>query len=174
VHYLFTFKIEVLKRIYIVRHAKSSWDDMRLADVDRPLNKRGKRDAPVMAEVCLDRRYIPELMITSHANRAASTAKEFCKVFGVKEKTLVYEKSLYHAPEDTYISTCFGFKDKVNSVMMFGHNPGITYLANSVTKNYIDNVPTCGVLVIEAKIDSWVDLDFSKCKLKDFLYPKMF
>jgi len=157
-----------------VRHAKSSWDDMRIADVDRPLNKRGKRDAPIMADICHSKGYIPQIIITSPANRASSTAKVFRKTLGLSKKMFTYEKSLYHAPEDTYISACFGLDDDLNAVMLFGHNPGITDLANSVTDNYIDNVPTCGVLVIDADIKSWVDLDFSKCKLIDYLYPKMF
>lgn len=163
-----------MKRIYIVRHAKSSWDDMRLADIDRPLNKRGKRDAPFMADKCQSKGYIPKKMISSKAMRASTTAKIFCKAMGFNSKILSYENSLYHAPEDTYLTVCFGLDDDVDSVMLFGHNPGITYLANSVSEEYIENVPTCGVLIIDAKIESWSDLDFSNCKLVDFLYPKMF
>lgn len=163
-----------MKTIYIVRHAKSSWGDMNLADIDRPLNKRGKRDAPFMGDTCKSKGYIPDQIISSNANRAATTAQIFCKSLGLDKSKLLYEESLYHAPEDTYIDVCFGLDDEINAVMMFGHNPGITYLANSVSKEYIDNVPTCGVLVIHASIEKWTDLDFSKCKLVDFLYPKMF
>lgn len=163
-----------MKRIYIVRHAKSSWGDLSLADIDRPLNKRGKKDAPNMGAKCKELGYIPELLISSNANRAMATAKIFCKALGFEDDKLSYENTLYHAPEDTYLSVCFGLDDDVNSVMMFGHNPGITYLANSVSENYIDNVPTCGVLVIDSTIEKWDELDFSNCRLKDFIYPKMF
>ena len=147
---------------------------MRLADIDRPLNKRGKRDAPVMADKCKEKGYVPQRMISSNANRAASTAKVFCNNMGLDKTILIHDKSLYHAPEDTYLSVCFGLEEEIDSVMLFGHNPGITYLANSVTDKYIDNVPTCGVLVIDADVDRWSDLDFTNCKLIDFLYPKMF
>lgn len=147
---------------------------MSLADIDRPLNKRGKRDAPFMADKCYTKGYIPQRLISSKAKRASTTAEIFRKTMGIGSKMFTYENSLYHAPEDTYISVCFGLEDEVDSVMMFGHNPGITYLANSVSEKYIDNVPTCGVLVIDAKIKSWSDLDFSNSKLVDFLYPKMF
>ena len=163
-----------MKRIYIVRHAKSSWGDLNLADIERPLNNRGKRDAPIMGSHCLSKGYIPNVLISSNAQRASDTAKIFCNALGMGKKKLSYDKSLYHAPEDTYLTVCYGLDDDIDSVMMFGHNPGITYLANSVSKDYIDNIPTCGVLVIDASIDKWSDLDFSNCKLKDFLYPKMF
>ncbi len=163
-----------MKRIYIVRHAKSSWGDLSLADIDRPLNKRGKRDAPFMGDVCKSKGYIPDRLISSNANRARTTAEIFCNALKLEDSKLSLEKSLYHAPEDTYLETCFGLDDDINSVMLFGHNPGITYLANSVSEQYIDNVPTCGVLVIDATIEKWTQLDFSNCKLKDFLYPKMF
>ncbi len=162
-----------MKRIYVVRHAKSSWGDLSLADIDRPLNKRGTRDAPFMGGKCKSKGYIPDMLISSNANRAMSTAKIFCTVLGLEADKLSYEKSLYHAPEDTYLNVCFGLEMDIESVMLFGHNPGITYLANSVADKYIDNVPTCGVLVIDASIENWNELDFSNCKLKDFIYPKM-
>lgn len=163
-----------MKRVYIVRHAKSSWGDLSLADIDRPLNKRGKTDSPRMGEICKSKGYIPDLLISSNANRAQSTAKIFCSVFEFDAQKLTLENELYHAPEDKYLDACYGLDDNLESVMLFGHNPGITYLANSVSEEYIDNVPTCGVLVIDAKIDHWTDIEFSKCTLIDFIYPKMF
>lgn len=147
---------------------------MRLADIDRPLNKRGKRDAPSMASHCKEKNYIPELLISSTAKRASQTALLFVKGLGVSIDSLSFESTLYHAPEDTYVDVCFGIEDSIDSVMMFGHNPGITYLANSVSDEYIDNVPTCGVLVIDTPVASWNDLSLNNCKLVDFLYPKMF
>ena len=145
-----------------------------MADIDRPLNKRGKRDAPFMGAMCRSKGYIPDILISSNANRAQTTAKVFCREFDFDAGKLTLEDSLYHAPEDTYLEVCFGLGEDVNSVMLFGHNPGITYLANSVSDEYIDNVPTCGVLVIDASVDKWNKLDFSNCTLKDFIYPKMF
>ena len=116
----------------------------------------------------------PQQIITSNAKRAKTTAQVFQEKLHIPNINFTTEPSLYHAPEDTYIETCFGLKEEVDSAMLFGHNPGITYLANSVATKYIDNVPTCGVLVIDAKINQWEDLDFSNCTLIDFLYPKMF
>ena len=163
-----------MKRIYVVRHAKSSWANAGLADIDRPLNQRGKRDAPFMSKKCDSKGYIPDILISSNAKRASITAKVFCDVLGIDQSNLSYESALYHAPEDTYLEVCYGIDEDIESVMLFGHNPGITYLANSVSSKYIDNVPTCGVLVIDSTAKTWADLDFSNCKLKDFLYPKMY
>ena len=162
-----------MKKIFIVRHAKSSWADLSMKDIDRPLNKRGKNDAPIMAGHCKKIGIIPDVMVSSNANRAMLTAEAFRACYGKDKVKFQIEPNLYHAPESTYIEVCFGLDEDDSSVMMFGHNPGITYLANSVTDKYIDNVPTCGVLVIESSADQWTDVDFSNCKLIDFLYPKM-
>ncbi|MDF1699142.1 MAG: histidine phosphatase family protein [Saprospiraceae bacterium] len=163
-----------MKRIYIVRHAKSSWSNMSLADIDRPLNKRGKRDAPVMGQKCKELNYVPDQIISSNANRAFSTAQVFRDALGLTNDQVRIEESLYHAPEDTYLEVCFALEETCKSVMLFGHNPGITYLANSVSREYIDNVPTCGVLVIDSSAKSWTDVDFSNSKLIHFIYPKMY
>lgn len=164
----------IMKRIYIIRHAKSSWGDMSQRDIDRPLNSRGKKDAPIISAKCLEKDYIPELMITSNAKRAMETCLIFEKCFSsflIKKRE---EPGLYHAPENKYFEECALIDDQINSIMLFGHNPGITYLANSISKEYIDNIPTCGVLVIDSSIESWVDIDPTNCKLVDFIYPKMF
>jgi len=162
-----------MKRIYIVRHAKSSWGDLSLADHQRPLNERGRRDAPVMASLCLAKQYTPDTIICSDANRAKETSQFFLKEFDLKEGLYRLESGLYHAPSDKYFEEASLLDEQYSSVMMFGHNPGITYLANEVSSNFIDNVPTSGVLVIDSTAKTWSEIDPSNCKLVDFLYPKM-
>jgi phosphohistidine phosphatase len=162
-----------MKHIYIVRHAKSSWSDLTISDVDRPLNERGKRDAPRMAERCRELGVIPELIISSNAKRAMETCTFFINQYKLPDAQVQLNKKLYHAPEHVYIEEAQLVDDRISSVMMFGHNPGITYLANSISEKFIDNVPTCGVLIIESKVNSWMDLDLMNCKLINFLYPKM-
>ncbi len=162
-----------MKRIFIVRHAKSSWEDPSLSDWERPLNKRGHRDALMMAAWCKNLDYIPEVMISSDAMRAKSTAGIFSIEFFGNDDDLILESSLYHAPAETYFEQCYGLDDNVKSVMMFGHNPGITYLANMVSGDFIDNVPTCGVLVLDMDVKKWQNADPRHCELVDFLYPKM-
>ena len=163
-----------MKTVYIVRHAKSSWADMTMKDIDRPLNNRGKRDAPVMSSKCVEFQYIPELVITSNAKRAQETCKYFIERFGLSDVQIQVNPKLYHAPEDTYFEEGQLIDDSISSIMMFGHNPGITYLANSISEKYIDNVPTCGVLAIQSTAKTWSELDPMNSKLINFIYPKMF
>lgn len=163
-----------MKTLYIVRHAKSSWADLSTQDIDRPLNQRGRRDAPVISSKCMELKYIPELIITSNAKRAQETAEYFIKKFGLSDSETQVNGKLYHAPEDTYFEEAQLVDDGINAIMMFGHNPGITYLANNISEKYIDNVPTCGVLVITSTASSWVDIDPMNCKLINFIFPKMF
>ncbi len=163
-----------MKTLYIVRHAKSSWADLSMQDIDRPLNQRGKRDAPIMSSKCIELKYIPELIITSNAKRAQETADCFIEKFGLRQSQTEVNGKLYHAPEDTYFEEAQLIDDSIASAMMFGHNPGITYLANNVSDKYIDNVPTCGVLIITSTASSWVDIDPMNSKLINFIYPKMY
>lgn len=163
-----------MKTIYIVRHAKSCWVDMMMKDIDRPLNERGRRDAPVMSSKCMELQYIPQLIITSNAKRARETSRYFIEMFGLSDFQIQVNSKLYHAPEDTYFEEGQLIDDSISSIMMFGHNPGITYLANSVTDSYIDNVPTCGVLAINSTTKTWGELDPMNSKLINFIYPKMF
>lgn len=162
-----------MKRIYIVRHAKSSWENAALPDHDRPLNDRGKNDAPFMAQKCFDLGYLPDQIITSTAKRALKTAKKFHTVLG-QDISFRTESKLYHAPSSTYFEECYGLEESTKSVMLFGHNPGITYLANEIHGDYVDNVPTCGILVIDVHVKFWNEVEPTQCYLEDFLYPKKY
>jgi phosphohistidine phosphatase len=160
-----------MKRLYLIRHAKSDWEDASLPDIDRPLNERGRSDGEKMAQKLLANGYIPDLIISSPAIRAKTTADFFINTF--KNKNNQIDPKLYHADIDDIINVCIHIDDKIESLMLFCHNPGLTYFANVVCDANIDNVPTAGILVINVDTDSWVNLDMSKLKLIDFLYPKM-
>lgn len=160
-----------MKRLYLVRHAKSDWIDASLPDIERPLNDRGRVDAPKMAQTLVDKNYIPDLIITSPAVRAKTTADFFVDTF--QNVPFEIDKKLYHADIDDIINTCIHIDDENKSIMIFCHNPGITYFANVICDANIDNVPTTGVLVIDVDTPTWENLDMSKLVLVDFLYPKM-
>lgn len=161
-----------MKQVLFVRHAKSSWADPVLKDKDRPLNKRGVRDAPLMAKRCIDAGLKVDLVLSSPAVRAMSTAIEFHKAYKITAEILT-ESNLYHGDVDDYEDALRLVDDEVQCVAIFGHNPGLTYLANELFSNrYIDNVPTCGVVVATADIDYWEDFAVKKSDLRDFLYPK--
>ena len=159
------------KRLYLTRHAKSDWAQLGIDDVDRPLNERGKKDAPNMAQNMKNMGYRVDCIISSHANRAFETATCFHAHY--PDAILVKEHQLYHADIDEIIHTCLELDAGVNNVMMVCHNPGITYFANVICGANLNNVPTCGVLVIDIETDDWTSIDMSKFTLHQFLYPKM-
>jgi len=161
-----------MKRIYLVRHAKSSWKDPLMDDYDRPLNKRGKHDAPMMGQWLKDHQHIPELMISSSAKRAIKTAKKIAKALGYPKKEIVEKLELYEADVMVYLKTIKSLKSKINSVMMIGHNPTITLLSNYLTKKEMDNIPTTGIFCVDFSIDSWTDLKENEGKVVFFNFPK--
>jgi len=159
-----------MKKLYIVRHAKSSWADMSLADFDRPLNKRGKRDAPIMAQWLLDHQGAIDHIISSPAKRAKRTAKVFAETLGVE---ITYHESLYHADIEAIYSSIYAATDSFNNIAIFGHNPGFTYFANEFSgQNYIDNIPTCGIIGLNSSAESWTDFSPANTKMEFFHYPK--
>jgi phosphohistidine phosphatase len=165
-----------MKRLLIVRHAKSSWTNPLIADFDRPLNKRGEKDAPRMARRLKERKIIPNLVITSPATRAVSTCKEFCEELGYPIERIQSEKKLYHASEKEILSILQLIKDhpkdKEEIVILFGHNPGLTEFANSLLNEDIENIPTCGIISCSLDINSWKELNWESGKLEFFDYPK--
>jgi phosphohistidine phosphatase len=165
-----------MKKLYLVRHAKSSWADMGMDDFDRPLNERGEKDAPHMAKLLKHHDIIPDRMISSPAKRALSTCLAFAQVLKFDEASIVTDKKLYHASADAILSALAKLKDHTGEeedvVLLFGHNPGITEFANALLNVGIDNMPTCAVVGATLDIDSWADISFGCGKLDSFEYPK--
>lgn len=163
-----------MKTLYCVRHAKSSWSDPDLADYDRPLNGRGKRDAPFMADMSVMRESKPDIILSSPAKRALVTANTFRKAHGLKKSELIRDERLYLASPDIMLDVVREMPSEFNVIYMFGHNPGMTYLANYFTDDRIDNVPTCGMFKIVGEFEHWHELSDSQARLETFVYPKMF
>jgi phosphohistidine phosphatase len=165
-----------MKKLYLVRHAKSSWDNPHQPDFERPLNKRGKKDAPRMAKRLKEKRVTPDIMITSTAVRAMDTCKEFAKILDFEKDKIKATRNLYHANEDQILLTLKELKDLPGDdeevVLLFGHNPGLTEFANALLNTYIDNIPTCGVVAATLKINKWKDAEFGCGKLDFFDFPK--
>ena len=164
-----------MKTLYIIRHAKSSWDLPGLTDFDRPLNERGKRDAPRMGKRLKEKRIVPDLMLSSPAKRALSTCKRIAEALDYSPDKIKTERSLYHADEDEILSVIRSVNDKHDVLMVFGHNPGLTDFTNQLSHEgalKIDNIPTCGVVAFQCDIESWKRIDFGKGKLLFFDYPK--
>lgn len=162
-----------MKTIYLVRHAKSDWDDPSIRDFDRPLNKRGKNNAPAMGKLLKQQGIIPELVITSTAMRAKTTAELITAEIGIKPDKMVYEKELYLASAQEIFLLIKETPPEYNSVMIVAHNPGITELLNRLTggNNFVTNIPTCGVAELQFE-GEWNKLASGKCLLEKFLVPK--
>jgi len=162
-----------LKTLILVRHAKSSWDDVTLPDFDRPLNDRGKKDAPKIAKRLKDKTDRIDAFITSPARRAKKTAEFFIEEFGRDEKELILAPALYHAAIDDFYQTIHDADNKFKSIALFSHNPGITSFANEIiTKAELDNMPTCSVFAVKADIKNWSEFKDAEKEFWFFDYPK--
>lgn len=161
-----------MKTLYIVRHAKSSWDDPALRDFDRPLNDRGKKDAPMMGKRLRKRGITPDILISSSAKRARSTAKRIAQALNIDEKQVRLSDNLYHAGPDMILSVIQQLPDTAHSVMLFGHNPGLTDFVNQYIHVHIDNLPTCGIVAAKFSVQSWKDVGNAKGELIFFDFPK--
>ena len=161
-----------MKTLILIRHAKSSWKNPGLPDRARPLNKRGKRDAPVMGEHLAERGIEVERVISSPATRALATAEAIALEIGFPWDEIIADERLYHADEFELLEVIQGLDDYLDCVMCFGHNPGLTALVNHLSPYYIDNLPTCGVVELRFDVDTWALVGELEPMEVDFDYPK--
>lgn len=161
-----------MKTLYLVRHAKSSWDHPTLDDFERPLNKRGERDAPHMAKRLKEKRVVLDLLLTSPAERASSTARYFAKILLVPDSLLTTDKKLYHASPETLLTIIRQLKDSATTVMVVGHNPGFTDFANLLLHEHIVNIPTSGIVACTIAIQRWGEVEPGLGKMLFYDYPK--
>lgn len=160
--------------LFLIRHAKSSWDSPTMADFDRPLNERGKLNAPFMGKKLVDKGEMPELLISSTAKRAFSTAKKIAKELKYDEDKIVKNDNLYHAIVKTWLQEINKLNDSKKTIMCFGHNNGITEFVNYLTNGDIPNIPTCGIVKIKFEFDSWKMVSKGNGDLIYFDYPKRY
>ena len=162
-----------MKTLLLIRHAKSSWDDVSLSDFERPLNDRGKTDAPKMATRLRKRNIKIDAFISSPAKRARKTAEYFIKEFGEKADDIILVSALYDAGTNNFADTIKDIADKYKSAAIFSHNPGITDFANQlIDKANIDNMPTCSIFAVKADVEKWKDFYKAKKEFLFFDYPK--
>ena len=147
-----------MKTLLILRHAKSSWKDPSLADHDRPLNKRGKRDAPRMGKLLQEQDLVPERIISSTAKRARNTAKAVAKACHCEDKVELTPE-FYHAGPGAYLAVLQDVPDNEQRVMVVGHNPGMEALVTHLTGR-METMPTAALAHIELPIEKWTDLDY--------------
>ena len=161
------------KTLYLIRHAKSSWGNPGLRDHDRPLNDRGLHDAPKMAHFLAKNAEKPTLIISSTAKRALNTALYFADTFDIPEDKIRKEADIYEAQPIDVLKIIHQLPDAENSVLIFGHNPTFTSLANVFSEAmYIENVPTCGIVKIVTTAESWNTMYEGNAKVVACYFPK--
>ena len=147
-----------MKTLLVLRHAKSSWKDPALSDHDRPLNKRGKRDAPRMGHLLVREGLVPDLIISSSAVRAVTTTESVALACNY-ESQIKYTRHLYHAWPASYLEVLREIPNDYQRVMVVGHNPGMEELVEEVTGEWV-RMPTAALAQISLDIDRWSDLSF--------------
>ena len=157
-----------MKTLLILRHAKSSWKDPELSDHDRPLNKRGKHDAPLMGQLLKEKKLVPDLIISSTAVRAKDTALAVAERVGY-DNEINFESTLYAASPDTYIKVISNVADNgkdFSTILVIGHNPGLEELIEVLTGE-MHELATCDLAVIELPTKKWSNLNMRQGKLID-------
>ncbi|MCW8956286.1 MAG: histidine phosphatase family protein [Gammaproteobacteria bacterium] len=144
-----------MKQLLLVRHAKSSWSNPHLKDFDRPLNDRGLRDAPVMASYLKQLGIVPDSIISSAANRAMSTAQIMAEVLLGDSDQIVTETALYATSAEGLLSEIRMIDNQVECLMLVAHNPSISELLDLLVAELGQDMPTCGVAVIELDVADW-------------------
>lgn len=161
-----------MKKLFLIRHAKSSWSDETLSDFERPLNKRGKRNIPLMASILKEKEILPDCILSSPAKRAKKTAKLLAKGIGFTQPIL-YDKTLYEADKEEIHQAITSVDANCETLFVVGHNPGL----NDLAKHYVgfeQNIVTCGVLEIAFEVKKWKDIAPKVAKLLSYEFPKKY
>lgn len=144
-----------MKTLYLIRHAKSDWSIGHVSDIDRPLNERGYSDAHTMSLIVKEKKIVPDLIISSPAVRAISTALLFCRILNYDPKSILINKNLYDTSAKEYIHAISKIDNKHKVVFLFGHNPTITNTANALTNAMTEEMPTCAIAGIQSDVSDW-------------------
>lgn len=161
-----------MKYLYLIRHAKSSWDDPSQTDFERTLNERGIKDAPKMAKLLQSKKVNPDLIISSPAVRAFSTAEIFAAQYKYPSEKILSDARIYEAAMRDLADVVHEIKDETGTAFLFGHNPGISNFANLLSNQPVVDMPTCAIAGFELNINIWSEAERYCGKLILFEYPK--
>lgn len=162
-----------MKTLYIVRHGKSSWEEAGLEDHDRPLRKKGEKRTIKIANFLKAKKIKPDLMVTSSAIRAYQTAVIIAEHLNYPVNDILSESALYHADNSDLLHYVMGLDNKINSVMLFGHNLTVTNLANKFLSEKVEWLPTSAIVSISFQTQHWEDCSISKKSTNFVITPKM-
>jgi phosphohistidine phosphatase len=162
------------KTLILIRHAKSDWSNSGDRDFDRPLNNRGNMDAPRMGGKLKEMDIFPDLIVSSPALRTTLTTEYICEQIKYPFDQVDFQEDIYEASVRTLLKVVNELNDKYNTVVIVGHNPGFSYLAEYLTGTEVGNIPTCGIVELNIEFDKWSLVSQHTATLKNFIYPKMF
>lgn len=161
-----------MKKIIFLRHAKSSWKDPTIDDFDRPLNNRGRKNAPFMGKQFLKRNIFIDILLSSNATRAFNTANLFADSMNFKDK-IIYLDELYLASSNKILNIIQNINEDYKNVLIVCHNPGITDLSNYLSNHFVENIPTAGVVCFNFD-KNWNEISEKSCEFVFFDYPKKY
>jgi len=162
-----------IRTLFLIRHAKSSWDNPTLKDFQRALNDRGLSAAPQMAQILYQAGVRPDLIVTSPARRAIDTARFFGIQFGIIDDHFVPVNEIYEATPMDIMRVISQLPNEARTVFLFGHNPTFTEVANRFTTNIIDNIPTCGIVQLDSTAATWDALYERNTVVVNSWFPKL-
>jgi phosphohistidine phosphatase len=162
-----------MKTLYLARHAKSSWDEMGLADHLRPLTTQGETRCGKVADRMRKEGVLPALLISSHAVRAQRTAGIIAERLGYPVKEIHTENVIYDGPAGSILDLIYSTDNRIESLMLVGHNPLISELAGTFIEKHAWDMPTSAVAAIVFGTDCWEEIPMAACSLKFYIYPKM-
>ncbi|HEX8505391.1 MAG TPA: histidine phosphatase family protein [Hymenobacter sp.] len=161
-----------MKTLYLLRHAKSSWSFDELSDQERPLNDRGRDDAPAMGQALAKRRICPDLVVSSPAVRAMSTAVLVAREMHYPHEKIVVEPGLYGAEVDGFLAIIRRLPNSAGSALLVGHNPVITDTANQLSPTSFNEMPTAAVVCLHFDCDRWEDVSKANAEFYFYDYPR--
>jgi phosphohistidine phosphatase len=162
-----------MKTIILVRHAQSSWSNPVLDDFERPLNKRGKKDALFMGQQLKEKQIVPDIVLSSSAKRARETAIAISKAIDYPKKKIILDDNMYHSDAMYLLELARNQDDENEMIMLFGHNPGFSNFADILLKqNPVYNIPTTGIYCIRFDVDKWKQVQKGNGEAVFFDYPK--
>ena len=161
-----------MKTLYLLRHAKSSWNFDELSDQERPLNDRGRDDAPTMGKALAKRHIRPDIVVSSPAVRAMSTAVLVAREMQFPHDKIVVEPGIYGADVDGLLAIIHGLPDVAGSALLVGHNPTITDTANKLSPNSLNEMPTAAVVCLRFSCDHWAEVSKANAEFYFYDYPR--
>ncbi len=160
-----------MKTLYIVRHAKSSWDFPGLGDEERPLLEKGKKRTQKISKYLLEKNVSLDLILSSHATRALETAKILAHALAYPEDEIRISEQIYHSNADRLYDQFYDLSDDVEKLMIVGHNPTFTNFANHFLDEKIDWLPTSGIVSVSFDTAHWMKLDIAKKTVNFVIFP---